>query len=121
MKIHEDILSFLKNRMWADIFVNNTPMVIMFTAQWLGSCHIQRTIMDGVSQEFGGSVKFLNIDVEEIPIDLSKLGFSEVPVMLFTRGDNVFDALQGVQSRVTVSEKVRDLLVTHRLEVAASK
>ena len=44
---------------------NDEIAVIDFSAEWCGPCKMLAPVMEEVSEEFGDSVSFYNIDVDE--------------------------------------------------------
>lgn len=62
--------------------------VIDFSATWCGPCKMLAPVLENVSEDFEGKIKFFNIDVDEAQ-DLSRqLGIMAVPsVFLFKDGE----------------------------------
>lgn len=88
----------------------STPLVVVFTAGWCGSCYIARSIVEKLITQFKGKINVVELDIEKNKIDLQQLGFVNVPITIFARGGKIFDALQGVHPQEVLFEKMLSLL-----------
>ena len=69
---------------------NDEIAVIDFSAEWCGPCKMLAPVMEEVSEEFGDSVSFYNIDVDE-NMDIAQMyKIVSIPALiLLKKGENV--------------------------------
>lgn len=64
---------------------SDTLTVVGFSAQWCIPCRPQGEILDRLSREYGGRVKFVKLDVDRNSELADKLNIKSVPTLLFFR------------------------------------
>jgi len=68
--------------------------VVDFSATWCGPCQMLKPVLESVSEDFDGKVKFFAVDVDSAPNVCRELGIMSVPaVFLFKNGENVSSSI----------------------------
>ena len=75
-----------------------------FWAEWCGPCKMFAPVLDDLSQEYDGKIKFTKVDVDENPETAMKYGIRSIPTLLVfkggsTRGPGGWRGPQGQYSR----------------------
>ena len=79
-----------------DVYESPTPVVVDFYADWCGPCKMVSPVLESLSTEYEGRVRFVKVDVDDNQELSSKYGIMSIPtVMLFVRGE-AQDAIVGV-------------------------
>ncbi|HPO06112.1 MAG TPA: thioredoxin, partial [Candidatus Gracilibacteria bacterium] len=91
--------------------VNSRGIVVVdFWADWCGPCQILGPIIEELSHEFAGKVKFAKMDVEEnllTPIDLN---IRSLPTLKFFRDGQEIGELIGNSPKQIIANKIKDYL-----------
>ena len=73
----------------ADVLEADTPVVVDFWATWCGPCKMIAPALEELSDELGGKVKIVKIDIDEHPDTPSRYGVRGIPTMLLFKGGEV--------------------------------
>ncbi|MFZ6012295.1 MAG: thioredoxin domain-containing protein [Bacteroidota bacterium] len=109
MKI-DSVLKKIDKNFLNGIILNNTRTVSVLTSKGCGSCYLSSSILKKLSADFSTSVLFFEVDIDDEHLNVSDLGFSELPIILFAKGEDICDALYGIHSQADIREKIINLL-----------
>ena len=93
--------NFSKEVLGADV-----PVLVDFYASWCMPCRMMAPVLESLSTELGGRVKFAKADVGEEAELAERYHVQSVPTMMVFRGGDVTDTLVGAVGK----EQVRGLL-----------
>ena len=85
------------------------PIVLLFTAEWLGTAHILETFLKELAPDFPAAVIY-KIDVDTNQTLPDQFGISQVPTTVFLRHGEIRDFVIGVISRSKLRKKFSSLL-----------
>jgi len=60
-------------------------VVVVFGAKWCGPCKRMLPFVDGLAERYKDRVRFIKVDVDEIPKVADKYDVSSLPTYLFLR------------------------------------
>lgn len=92
-----------------EVIESGLPAVIDFSAAWCMPCRSMSDIVDRLSQEYQGKVKFYKLDVDKNTALADKLNVKSVPTLLFFRNNNV-DAQVGLAHEDRIKSKIERLI-----------
>lgn len=70
---------------------NDKPVLIDFHADWCGPCQTMETVFKEIKADFGESIDYLKVDIDENKNLAVKMGIKSVPTtMLFKNGKRVW-------------------------------
>jgi thioredoxin 1 len=71
-----------------EIIHSQVPAVVDFYADWCGPCRMVSPIIENLSKEYEGRVKFAKINTDENPDLAEKFGIMSIPtIMVFKNGE----------------------------------
>ncbi len=98
----------------AEVVQSELPVVVDFYATWCPPCRMLEPILDRLSHEFSGKIKFAKIDSDEDPELASEFNVTGLPTVVFVEQGKIAgqfaglpheDALRGELSKWIESRK----------------
>jgi thioredoxin 1 len=70
-----------------EVINSEVPTVVDFYADWCGPCRMVSPVIESLSKEYQGRVKFVKINTDENPDLSEKFGIMSIPtIMVFKKG-----------------------------------
>ncbi len=85
------------------------PVLVEFSAEWCGLCHIIAPVIEEMAVRFRTRVKFCRIDVDRDGHIAAKYGIQKFPSILFFKNGQVVDSIIGAAPRKMIEQKVHAL------------
>ena len=73
-----------------DVLNSELPVLVDFWAPWCGPCRMVAPVVEELSDDYDGQVKFVKLNTDENPQVSGKYGIRSIPTfLLFKGGENV--------------------------------
>ena len=89
----------------AEVLDATEPVLVDFSAVWCGPCKMLDPIIEQLSQEWQGKVKFVKIDADQNPNILMKYGVMGIPTLLFFKNGEIKERVTGYQPKDKLTAK----------------
>jgi thioredoxin len=106
----DTVLHIEGSRFQDEVVKSDVPVLVDFYADWCGPCKMIEPIINQLSKEYGGKVKFVKVDTDANQELAMQFGIMSIPtVMFFTKG-KVEDIVIGAVPPAVLKSKLDSLL-----------
>lgn len=101
------------NTFGSEVLSCDVPVVVDFWSEWCQPCKNLMPILVGLSAEYGGRVKFLSVNVEDVA---ENAGITEeytvrtIPTLIFFKEGQAVELLVGLQAEGKIKSVLNKLL-----------
>ena len=89
-----------------EVIQSEVPVVIDFWAPWCAPCRMVGPVVESLSEQMNGSVKFVKINVDENTEHAAKYGIQGIPTLLLFKGGDLVDTVVGAYPEQALRERI---------------
>ena len=93
-----------------EVLDSDIPVLVDFFAEWCGPCKMVSPIIDELSGEYDGKMKFCKLDVDEAQNLAAEYNVMSVPTIFFFKGGEKADQVVGALPKAELESKVKALI-----------
>ncbi len=93
-----------------EVLEADTVVLVDFWAEWCGPCKMVAPVLDDLSQEYDGKIKFTKVDVDENPETAMKYGIRSIPTLLVFKDGSPVDQVVGAVPRAVIKKRLDSAL-----------
>ena len=93
-----------------EVLKSETPALVDFYADWCGPCRMVSPLLESLSKEYDGRVKFVKINTDENQELTMKLGIMSIPTVMIFRGGDVKARIVGAGPASLYKQKIDSAL-----------
>ncbi len=94
----------------ADVIENDIPVLVDFWAPWCGPCRMVAPIVEELSEEYDGRVKFVKLNTDENPQIAGKYGIRSIPTLLVFKGGENVSQIVGFRPKNDLAKRLEEAL-----------
>lgn len=83
---------------------SNVPVLVDFWAPWCGPCRALAPIIEELSKEYDGKVKFVKVNTDDNPVEASNLRISSIPTLVIFKGGKAVQQVVGVRPKSDIAK-----------------
>ena len=93
-----------------EVLMSEIPVVVDYWADWCSPCKQIAPIIEELSNEYAGKVKFVKVDTSAQPGLAAEQGILSLPTLQFFQGGRVAKSLSGGKSKNALKKVIEELL-----------
>lgn len=93
-----------------DVLKSDIPVFVDFWAAWCGPCLMVAPIVEQLSEEFKGKIKFVKLNVDENPEVAAEYGIMSIPTLMLFKNGEVADMMIGAMPKAYFEQHIRKVL-----------
>jgi len=88
----------------AEVLKSDIPVLVDFWAPWCGPCKAIGPILEEVSKEYAGKVKFAKCNVDNSPVTPGNYGIRAIPTLILFKGGKQAEQIVGLADRNRIEQ-----------------
>ncbi|MDE1865244.1 MAG: thioredoxin [Candidatus Micrarchaeota archaeon] len=73
----------------SEVLDSKTPVIVDIWAEWCGPCRMYSPVIDEVSKEYEGKIKFVKVNADECERVVQKYNVTSIPTTLLIKNGEV--------------------------------
>ena len=93
-----------------EVLKSQSPAVVDFYADWCGPCRMVSPIIEKLSSEYQGKVKFVKVNTDDNPDIAMKYGIMSIPTIMVFKNGQVASTVIGAGPATMYKQKIDAVL-----------
>ncbi len=93
-----------------EVIKSEMPVLVDFWAPWCGPCRMVAPVVDELSDEYDGKVKFVKLNTDDNVKTASQFGIRSIPTLLVFKGGEVAGQIVGFRPKSDLKKRLDAVL-----------
>ena len=95
-----------------DVMNSKVPVFVDFWAEWCGPCRMVSTVVEELSNDYDGKVKFVKVNVDEANELASKYNIFSIPTLAIFKNGKLVNQQVGAASKDSYKNMIEKTLAS---------
>ena len=91
-----------------EVLKSEKPVLVDFWAEWCGPCKQIGPSLEELSEELGGKVKIVKVDVDTNPNSAAKMGVRGIPALFVIKDGQVVANMAGAKPKAALKSWIEE-------------
>ena len=114
---HHNVVTLEADDFEREVLQREQPVLVDFWAEWCPPCKAIGPVIEDIATEFEGIARVGKVDVDENKSLAQRYAIGSIPTMLFFKGGEVVDRIQGVVPKSELTTRLTALLERTSIEI----
>ena len=105
----ETLLHIGSDKFEEEVVRSDTPVLVDFYADWCGPCRLIEPVIERLSQEYAGKVKFVKIDADANQELAMRFEVMSIPTVMLFKGGKLKERIIGAAPAPVYKQKIESL------------
>ncbi len=94
----------------SEVIKSDLPVLVDLWAPWCGPCRMVAPVVEKLSGDYNGKIKFCKVNVDENPETAARYHVMSIPTLMFFKGGQIVDQVVGAVPERSLKPKLDGLI-----------
>ena len=94
-----------------EVLKSNLPVVVDFWAPWCGPCRMVAPVVEKLSADYAGKIKFCKVNIDEDPQIANQYDVKSIPTLMFIKAGRAVSSMVGAQPERSIKARLESFLL----------
>ncbi len=106
----EGIMEVSDQTFESDVLKSDLPVLVDFWAPWCGPCKAIAPVIEEISKDYDGQIKFAKCNVDDNPVSPGNYGIRAIPTLILFKEGKKLEQIVGMVDKTKIKETLNKAL-----------